>query len=63
LFNVNLDPGERNNVADKKTGLTGTMTHELSLALKENKLNRSRGKAPRLNPEEIERLRSLGYMQ
>lgn len=63
LFNVNLDPGEQNTLADKETGQTGTMTHELSLALKANKLNRSRGKAPRLNPEEIERLRSLGYMQ
>jgi arylsulfatase A-like enzyme len=63
LFNIALDLGERNNVADKDPRQAKIMAQELSLAIKENKVNRSRGKATRLNPEEIERLRSLGYMQ
>jgi len=63
LFNIVSDPGERNNVAQKDLVQARTMTHELSLAVQANTLSRSRGKAAQLNPEEIERLRSLGYMQ
>ena len=64
LFDVESDPGERENVAKREPGLAAELAHlvaELEAAAKAGKIGEA--KAARISKEECEQLKQLGYVQ
>lgn len=63
LFDIRTDPAEKENLADKEPDKRDTMLANLNLILQTISHRRSGGTAPVLTDEEIEQLRSLGYIR
>jgi choline-sulfatase len=63
LYNLRKDPGEKDNLITQEPERADRMLRDLDLACKEASSRRLPGdKGPQLSPEEVERLRSLGYI-
>jgi hypothetical protein len=63
LFDIRTDPEEKENLADLKPQLRDAMIADLSLILQTISTQQAPGVAPRLTEDDIEWLRSLGYVK
>ena len=63
LFDIKADPGELHDLAAEAPEALQRMTDELELVLQALSAEATTGPAPVLTPEQIEQLRSLGYLK
>jgi len=63
LFDVNADAAEQNNLAEKSAKLRDSMMSDLQLILRSVSRTAKTHQAPTLSQDDIDKLRSLGYVK
>lgn len=63
LYDIQADPGERNDLAAQAVELRERLSAELDLVMESFAAGAMGGEAPALDAEQLERLQSLGYMR
>ncbi len=62
LFDVEIDPGEKNNLIAEKRAIVPELTHRLEEIAKTYTRNLPQKNAPKLSEEALNKLRALGYI-
>jgi len=63
LFNMNSDPTERNNIAEQYPAIVAELAEGLTAHIESMNRSRLKYRERQLSTDEIERLRSMGYLQ